>query len=113
MKPGSLRKDIDRNPSLLYFVPLGYQEPRYFEETPAEGENKPGEIRNTIWWSPDVAISGGSAMLEFGSAAPGAKPGSAGTLGSTGTTDEAPYLVRIEGLSADGRPFSYRGTIAP
>ena len=87
VKPGSLSYREDRNPSLLYFVPLGYQLPRYFE-LPSEDsvDSDPAMLPNTLWWSPSVKISQGRAEFKF--------PGS------------APAVIRIEGQSADGRPFS-------
>ena len=96
IKPGGLRRDEEHSPSLLYFVPLGYQVPRYFEPSRSEKTyNGQEEVRNTIWWAPDVAIDGGQAKIEF----------------SGGDPAESPYIVRIEGLSADGRPFSRHCTI--
>lgn len=91
VKPGGRYRNMDRNPSLLYFVPLGYQEPRYFDAPCYDGDdNRPYDLRNTIWWSPSVAISGGRVPISF--------------FNSDRT--DFPYLIRIEGISADGRPFS-------
>lgn len=91
VKPGSGRRGEERNPSLLYFVPLGHQVPRYFHSPNYDrGEDGPHDKRNTLWWSPDVRLHGGRATIAFCN------------------SDEVdyPYIVRIEGLSADGRPFS-------
>lgn len=91
IKPGYTNRDIDRNPSLLYFVPLGYQTPHYFESPRYDqGESGPYDARNTIWWSPDVPVSGGRATIEF----------------CNNDLQDFPYIIRIEGVAADGRPFS-------
>ena len=98
VKPGSIRRDENRNPSLLYFVPLGYQVPRYFSSPRYDmGETGPLDSRNTIWWSPDLALEGGRATIEF----------------CTSDQQDYPYLVRIEGLSADGRPFTCHCRVGP
>ena len=95
VKPGGMRRSAERNPSLLYFIPLGYQQPRYFEP-PLADDGRP-TTRNTIWWSSLVEISGGRAEISF--------PG--------GASAEVPYTVRIEGISSDGRPFSRHCAIEP
>ena len=98
VKPASRYHNMDRNPSLLYFVPLGYQEPRYFDDPRYDaGDTRPYDLRNTIWWSPSVAIANGRASLEF----------------FNGDRTDFPYLVRIEGVSADGHPFSCHRLIGP
>ena len=91
IKPGYANRIVVRNPSLLYFVPLGYQTPRYFESPRYDrGEDGPYDTRNTIWWSPEVAIEGGRATIDF----------------CNNDLMDFPYIIRIEGRSADGRPFS-------
>ena len=91
VKPASRSHNMNRNPSLLYFVPLGYQEPRYFDGPRYDfGDTVPYDLRNTIWWYPSVAITDGLAHISF--------------FNSDRT--DFPYLIRIEGISADGRPFS-------
>ena len=91
MKPGYINRGDDRNPSLLYFVPLGYQTPRYFESPRYDrGESGPYDARNTVWWSPDVVIEGGRATIEF----------------CNNDLQDFPYIIRIEGQTSDGRPFS-------
>ena len=96
MKPGRLRRDEERNPSLLYFVPLGYQLPRYFDSPRYDlGDDRPYDVRNTIYWSPDIPLDGGRATIEF----------------CNSDRKDYPYVVRIEGLSADGRPFSRHCTV--
>ena len=95
VKPGGMRRSTERNPSLLYFIPLGYQQPRLFE--PLLGDGALYTTRNTIWWSPLVEIREGCAEISF----PGGAPA------------DVPYTVRIEGISADGRPFSRHCAIAP
>lgn len=98
VKPGRVNRDQDRSPSLLYFVPLGYQVPRYFESPRYDrGESAPYDARNTLWWSPDVAIEGGRATLEWCSS----------------DSPDFPYLIRIEGLDADGRPFTKKELLTP
>ena len=98
VKPGELRRGTERNPSLLYFVPLGYQVPRYFDSPRYDrGESLPHDLRNTIWWSPDVVLDGGRACIEF----------------CNSDRTDYPYLVRIEGLDADGRPFSCHRLVEP
>ena len=57
----------------------------------------PYDDRNTLWWAPDIAISGGTARVEF----------------FNNDLSDYPYIVRIEGLSADGRPFSRHCTVSP
>lgn len=98
VKPGAVRREENRNPSLLYFVPLGYQVPRYFESPRYDlGESGPYDARNTVWWSPDVAVEGGRATIEF----------------CTGDLPDYPYLIRIEGLDSRGRPFSCHQVLTP
>ena len=98
VKPGGLKKSAARNPSLLYFVPLGYQEPRYFESPRYDrGDSMTYDARNTLWWFPDLAITGGRATLAF----------------CNSDRPDFPYIIRIEGLSADGRPFSRHCLVEP
>lgn len=98
IKPGGIRRNFERDPSLLYFVPLGYQVPRYFESPQYDrGEDGGYDIRNTILWAPEVAIDGGRATLEF----------------CNGDWPDFPYVIRIEGMSADGRPFSRHCIVQP
>ena len=98
VKPGGMRKSATRNPSLLYFVPLGYQEPRYFESPRYDrGEDMPYDERNTLWWSPSVSVAGGRATISF----------------CNSDQPDFPYVIRIEGLSAEGRPFSCHCLVEP
>lgn len=99
VKPGGIQRNREeRDPSLLYFVPLGYQLPRYFESPRYDGGEKGSfDARNTLWWSPDVQLKEGSAMIEF----------------CNSDQMDYPYIVRIEGLGADGRPFSCHCSVAP
>ncbi|MBO4595085.1 MAG: hypothetical protein J5632_00530 [Bacteroidales bacterium] len=98
LKPGGARRSSERNPSLLYFVPLGYQVPRYFTSPRYDkGETGPADKRNTVWWSPDVKVSGGHAEFSF----------------CNSDLKDYPYIVRIEGLTADGKPFSVHKTVSP
>ena len=98
VKPGGIRRDAERDPSLLCFVPLGYQCARYFESPRYDrGENAASDIRNTLWWSPDVSVSGGTAAIEF----------------CNSDRMDCPYSIRIEGMDAQGRPFSCHYTAWP
>lgn len=99
MKSGvNLERAGATRPSLLYFMPLGYQEPdafyspRYDKGGIAEGEF---DHRNTIHWAPNVAVKSGLAVIPFCN------------------TDQMdyPYYVRIEGFTSDGRPFSHHCTL--
>ena len=93
MKPGGIHRYFERDPSLLYFVPLGYQVPRYFESPRYDrGEDDGYDTRNTILWAPEVVIDGGRATIEF----------------CNTDRPDFPYVIRIEGMSADGHPFSTR-----
>ena len=87
--------DISRNdakPSLLLFVPLGYQVPRYFYSPRYDRGESQSEFdhRNTVYWNPCVKVARGLASIEFCD------------------TDQMdyPYIVRIEGVDSKGRPFS-------
>ena len=93
----SLKPDIqsarERDPSLLYFVPLGHQTPRHFYSPRYDhDEISVSDKRNTVWWSPSVSITGGHASIPFFN------------------TDSSafPLTVRIEGITASGIPFSHR-----
>ena len=98
VKPGGLKRSEGRDPSLLYFVPLGYQTPRYFESPRYDrGDYRLSDKRNTLWWSPSVTIKEGRAPLSFWNS----------------DRMDFPYIVRIEGLAADGRPFSRHCLISP
>lgn len=98
LKPGGVRRDVDRDPSLLYFIPLGHQVPRYFEAPRYDrGEDGGYDNRNTVLWAPEVVIAGGSATIEF----------------CNSDKPDYPYVIRIEGMSADGRPFSRHCLVTP
>ena len=98
VKPGGARHSSERNPSLLYFVPLGYQAPRCFEQPVGEPEGiGPKLLRNTVWWSPEVEINGGRATVSF----------------DCGEETDNPLVVRIEGIASDGRPFSHHCLFRP
>ena len=98
IKPGGIHQSLSRNPSILYFVPLGYQLPRYFEAPRYDqGEDMPYDERNTLWWDPNVTLADGRAPLEF----------------FNNDLSDYPYIIRIEGLSADGRPFSRHCLVEP
>lgn len=96
LRTGASMVTADRDPSLLYFVPLGHQTPRYFRGPRYDkGETGPFDKRNTIYWNPDVKIRGGSATVSFCN------------------TDQMdyPYYVRIEGRTTTGRFFSHECTL--
>jgi len=84
-------------PSLLYFMPLGYQEPTMFYSPRYDKGITSDEFdhRNTIHWAPNINIKEGRATVAFCN------------------TDQMdyPYYVRIEGITSDGRPFSHRCTL--
>lgn len=87
----------ETEPSLQYFVPLGWQVPDYFYSPRYDrGETAEGfDHRHTIYWNPQVPVKSGMAQIEFCN------------------TDQMdyPYIVRIEGRTRDGRPFSCHTTI--
>ncbi len=98
MKPGGIHRYFERDPSLLYFVPLGYQVPQYFESPRYDrGEDDGYDTRNTILWAPEVVIDGGRATIEF----------------CNTDRPDFPYVIRIEGMSADGHPFSRHCLVNP
>ena len=98
MKPGGIQRHYENDPSLLYFVPLGYQVPRFFESPRYDrGEDGGYDTRNTIFWAPEVLIDGGHATIEF----------------CNSDRPDFPYVIRIEGMSADGRPFSGHCIVNP
>lgn len=82
----------ETQPSLVYFVPLGYQQPkRFYSPQYAEAiDDGHFDDRNTILWKVGVATSDGKAVVRFYD------------------TDQQdyPYLLRVEGFTKDGRPFS-------
>ena len=82
---------IGRDPSLLYFVPLGYQQPKEFYSPRYDrGDSGDFDKRNTVFWSPSVSIRSGRGLVTFCN------------------TDQMdyPYIVRIEGFTSSGIPFS-------
>jgi len=87
-----IERRSDTQPSLAYFVPLGYQAPTKFYSPRYDRGDVSEEFdhRNTIYWNPSVRFTGGKAQLRFCN------------------TDQMdlPYIVRIEGMTLDGRPFS-------
>lgn len=82
----------DSEPSLIYFIPLGYQSPQKFYAPRYDlglSSSEP-DRRNTLFWDPQVRISEGKAELVF----------------CTDDREDYPYLISVEGLSSDGKPFS-------
>ena len=92
LKPGASVSAVQTRPSLLYFVPLGYQKPKAFYSPRYDlGDKREGfDHRNTIFWSPAEKTLGGTTKISFSN------------------TDQMdyPYIVRIEGLTESGVPFS-------
>ena len=92
LKPGVATGSSQRNPSLLHFVPLGHQEPKFFYSPRYDlGEKGEYDWRSTIWWSPSVPVREGRVEVMFCN------------------TDQMdyPYFVRIEGRTEDGKAFSH------
>lgn len=94
MKSGAvLERQVDRKPSLLYFVPLGYQTPQYFYSPRYDRGDTSSEFdhRNTIFWAPAVKVQRGLASFEFCD------------------TDQMdyPYIVNMEGRTSQGLYFSH------
>lgn len=90
MKHGASISDIKTESSLLIIHALGYQEPVRFY-SPVYDTGDPMKS-NTVWWNPSVKISGGSAKLEFADMNP----------------DDDGYVIRVEGRTDSGVPFSGR-----
>lgn len=100
LKPGVSPQSSDRDPSLLYFVPLGHQVPRYFDSPRydrGDQADSGSDKRNTVWWSPFVAIKDGRGTVEF----------------CNTDRQDFPYVVRIEGVTSTGIPFSHHCEISP
>ena len=87
----------ETKPSRLYFVPLGYEKPRAFYAPRYDRGDTSDEFdhRNTVWWQSSVATENGRASVEF----------------CNTDQQDYPYVVQINGLTRDGRPFSRRMTI--
>lgn len=87
----------ETKPSRLYFVPLGYQKPHAFYAPRYDKGDAHEEFdhRNTIWWESSVTTEGGRALIEF----------------CNTDQQDYPYLVQINGLTRDGRPFSHQTLI--
>lgn len=82
----------DTEPSLIYFTPLGYQTPQKFYAPRYDLGFSSGEAdkRNTLFWDPQVKVSGGKAKITF----------------CTDDSGNYPYMISVEGISSDGKPFS-------
>lgn len=93
----TLSKVSKKDPTLTYFVPLGYQKPsRFYNPRYDKGDVYEGfDKRSTICWHSAVNTEGGKAGVFFSN------------------TDQMdyPYIVHIEGRTKDGRWFSYHGKI--
>ena len=87
----------ETKPSRLYFVPLGYQKPHAFYAPRYDKGDTSDEFdhRNTVWWQSSVTTEGGRATVEF----------------CNTDQQDYPYVVQINGLTRDGRPFSRQMTI--
>lgn len=90
-------KEADRKPSVIYFLPLGYQIPqKFYSPRYDKGDTEEGfDHRNTVYWNPDIRLKNGRAAVDFCN------------------TDQVdfPYIVRIEGMTDAGTPFSWHGII--
>jgi len=90
-------KSTETEPSMQYFVPMGYQVADYFYSPRYDRGDTFDEFdhRHTIYWNPEVRVSGGRAAIDFCN------------------TDQLdyPYFVRIEGRTDDGRWFTLHQTI--
>lgn len=93
----TLSKMSAKDPTLTYFIPLGYQKPqRFYAPRYDKGDKMDGfDKRNTIFWRPSVSTTDGRAGLFFSN------------------TDQMdyPYVVHVEGRTKDGRWFSWHGKI--
>lgn len=87
----------ETKPSRLYFVPLGYQKPRAFYAPRYDKGDKAEEFdhRNTLWWQGSVTTENGRSLIEF----------------CDTDQQDYPYIVQINGLTRDGRPFTATHTI--
>lgn len=87
----------ETEPSIQYFVPLGYQVADYFYSPRYDRGDTSEEFdhRHTIYWNPQVDVRNGRASVDFCN------------------TDQLdyPYVVRIEGRTGDGRWFTLHQTI--
>jgi len=87
----------ETEPSIQYFVPLGYQVADYFYSPRYDRGDTSDEFdhRHTIYWNPRVNVTAGKASVDFCN------------------TDQLdyPYFVRIEGCTKEGRWFTLHQTI--
>lgn len=97
VKPGvQFEHNSTTEPSLVYFAPLGWQQPRDFYCPVYDSPEQEQEYnRRTIFWSPSVKFKGGRASFTF--LMPNAFAGQE-------------CQARVEGVTADGTPFSYTAT---
>jgi len=94
-------KEMD--PSTIYFVPLGYQEPQKFYsprydlggDLQTKESDGSADRRNTIYWSPMVKMGQGGARINF----------------CNSDLVDWPYVIHIEGVTDSGVPFSWRGLL--
>lgn len=100
VKPGvQFEHETKTEPSLVYFVPLGWQQPRDFYSPVYDSAEEAGEYnRRTIFWNPSVKFKGGRADMTF--LMPFSLAGQE-------------YQARVEGMTADGTPFSFTATCKP
>lgn len=82
----------DTEPSLIYFTPLGYQSPQKFYAPRYDlgFSTTEADRRNTLFWEPQLQIRGGKAEFTF----------------CTDDREKHAYVICVEGMSADGEPFS-------
>ena len=90
-------KSRKKDPTTIHFVPLGYQEPdKFYSPYYAEELSGAGsDFRNTVYWSPDVIVKDGFARVNF----------------SNIDLLDYPYTIHVEGVTSDGRPFSWHGVL--
>lgn len=88
----SIERDISRERSMAYFVPLGWQKPKkFYSPRYDKGDiNEYFDNRNTIYWNPCVQVDGGNASFDF----------------CNTDQQDYPYVVRIEGCTLNGEFFS-------
>lgn len=106
IQPGTRVSEVRTEPSLLVMTPLGYQEPvRYY--SPIHDNGDPA-WSNTVWWNPSLRIEGGSARFEFYDPFAASDSGAGTSAASASGRGNAGYVIRVEGVSSDGVPFSGR-----
>ncbi len=85
----------DSDPSFLVFMPLGYQQPREFYSPKYTPQDYLDDSlhQNTLYWNPSLTAVDGKVKCDF--------PVLRENISS--------YPFRLEGITADGTPFSLSG----